>query len=128
MNTQNHPAKEFGMWLRNKRLLRNLVARVFAMKVWLSHAKYAELELGVVEWVSQKQELLIPLALELNDAEKSEFHAKLKAAKSGKRLCFSDIFPDREVLRPVRACHHNGKQITKADEDHVLDVIFAPLT
>ncbi|HEY5041424.1 MAG TPA: hypothetical protein VIK53_05420 [Verrucomicrobiae bacterium] len=125
-NTQ-HPAKAFGDWLREKRRARNLVARVFSGAVWLSHAKYAELELGVIKWVSQKQELLIPLFLGLNKAEKAEFVAKLKAARSVKNLCFSDIFT-RDELRPVRACHHNGKQITKEDEERILNAVFAPLS
>lgn len=126
-NTQHHPAVALGEWLREKRQARNLVARVFASAVWLSHAKYAELELGVIKWVSQKQELLIPLFLGLNKVEKAEFDAKLKNARSEKNLCFSDIFT-RDELRPVRACHHNGKQITKEDEERILNAVFAPLT
>jgi len=124
--TQDHPAKAFGDWLRQKRMLRNWVARVFARRVWLSHAKYAEVELGVIKWITDAQVLLIPLALGLTKAEKDEFTAKLQAAKSAKGLCFSDIF-DRDSLRPVRACHHDGKQITKADEERILNVVFAPL-
>lgn len=126
-NTQNHPAKAFGEWLSEKRQARNVVARVFASAVWLTHAKYAELELGVIKWVSQKQELLIPLFLGLNKAEQAEFTAKLKLARGAKSLCFSDIFT-RDELRPVRACHHNGKQITKEDEERILNAVFAPLT
>src|ERR1700691_778667 len=68
--TQEHPAKKFGVWLRSKRQLRNVVARVFALKIWLSHAKYAEIELGIIEWMSPRQELLIPMALGLTPAEK----------------------------------------------------------
>lgn len=126
-NTQQHPAKAFGDWLREKRQARNLVARVFASAIWLSHAKYAEIELGVIKWVSQKQELLIPLFLGLNREEKAEFITRLKAARGVKNLCFSDIF-SRDDLRPVRACHHNGKQITKEDEERILNAVFAPLT
>ena len=104
-----------------------MVARVFANAVWLSHAKYAEVELGIIKWITQKQELLIPLALCLNEVEKAEFTAKLEAAKTVKGLCFSDIFK-RDDLRPVRACHHLGKQITKDDEERILNAVFAPLT
>jgi hypothetical protein len=125
--TQQHPAKAFGDWLREKRQARNVVARVFANSVWLSHAKYAEVELGIIKWITHKQEILIPLFLGLNGVEKEEFNAKLTAAKDTKSLCFSDIFP-REILRPVRACHHLGKQITKDDEECILNAVFAPLT
>jgi hypothetical protein len=103
-----------------------MVARVFANAVWLSHAKYAEVELGIIKWITQKQELLIPLALSFNEAEKAEFTAKLNEAKSVKGLCFSDIFK-RDDLRPVRACHRLGKQITKDEEELILNAVFAPL-
>src|SRR5258708_2042858 len=100
-----HPGTILGEWLCGKRKLRNMVARVFANTVWLTHAKYAEVELGITKWLTHKQEVLIPLALCLNEAEKKEFNEKLAAARSVKDLAFSDIF-SRESMRPVRACHH----------------------
>jgi hypothetical protein len=126
VQTQQHPAKAFGAWLREKRLRCNMAARVFAGKIWLSHAKYAEVELGIVKWIAHQQEVLIALALFQNDIERKEFTAKLKEAKAAKSLDFSDIF-SRDDLRPVRACHHHGKQITKDDEERILNAVFAPL-
>jgi len=124
--TPVHAARVLGEWLRAKRMLRHIVARVFSGHVWLTHAKYAEVELGVARWITGTQELLIPLALGLSDAEKAEFQAKLAAARASRGLCFSDIF-SRDDLKPIRACHHEGKQLTKDDEDRILNVVFAPL-
>ena len=127
MNKQKHPAKQFGDWLREKRQSRSMVARVFAQRIWLSHAKYAEVELGVVKWISKEQESLIPMALAIVGDAKKQFNAMLREARAAEALQFSDIF-SRDDLLPIRACHREGKQITKDDEERILNTVFNPLT
>lgn len=122
-----HPASILGRWLREKRSSQDMVAREFAERIWLTHAKYAEVELGVGAWIGTQQETLIPMALKLNDKDKAEFKNLLTAARIGVPIQqLSDVFT-REELAPVRAYHQLGKQLTQADEASVLDIVFRPI-
>lgn len=126
-DTKNqHPAKELGNWLKAKRQAKGVIARIFAGRIWLSPAKYAEVEIGVVRWVGNQQEQIIPILLELSQKDAEEFKKLLKAAKEAVALKFEEIF-SRADLQPVRAAHSQGKQMTRDDEKALLDVVFSPL-
>lgn len=121
-----NPAVAFGLWLKERRRSKSIVARVFAERISLTHAQYAEAELGVFKWIQDKQLNLIPIVLDLDAQARRELNDKASAAKMGVALTFSDIF-SRDDLRPVRAFHLQGKQISKADEERILDTVFTPL-
>ena len=124
--TRNHPGRKFGAWLKAKRQAKGIIARIFAGQVWLSSSQYAEAEVGVVRWIGTKQERIIPILLDLADKETTKFTELLKAARGAVALTFDNIF-SREEMRPVRAAHAQGKQMTKEDEDRLLDIVFQPL-
>jgi len=126
MNKEQHAAKAFGLWLKAKRQARGIVARIFAGQVWLSPAKYAEVEIGVVKWIGENQKAIIPILLKLTGAELVKFQKLLAAAKSAAALTFETIF-DRDDLKPVRAAHCQVKQFTLDEENALLDLVFKPL-
>ena len=125
MNEQ-HPAKAFGAWLKAKRQSKGIIARIFAGRLWLSPSKYAEVEVGVVKWVGDNQQAIIPILLELAEAEVVKFKELLQAAKTAVALTFESIFTKND-LKPVRAAHSQGKQITLEEENALLDIVFQPL-
>jgi hypothetical protein len=127
MNTNaQHPGKAFGAWLKAKRQAKGIIARIFAGQIWLSHSKYAEAELGVTKWIGQKQQAIIPILLELAEGEVKKFNQLLEAAKRATALTFDKIFK-RDDLKPVRAAHSQGKQISLEEENALLDIVFQPL-
>jgi transcriptional regulator with XRE-family HTH domain len=126
MLTADHPAKELGGWLKAKRQARKIVARVFAMAIGISPAEYAEVELGIVKWINDKQETLIAKVLELSTTDKSKFAAMLHKARAAAALRFETLFK-RAQLEPVRLCSPDGKQLTKETKEAILDAVFAPL-
>jgi len=123
---KDHPGIAFGAWLKAKRQARGIIARIFAGQIWLSPAQYAEVEVGVVGWVGDKQDKLIPLSLDFEQPDHSMFKKLLKLARAGLQLTFDKIFTPEE-LKPVRAAHSQGKQMTKLEEDALLALVFKPL-
>ena len=126
MIQENHPAVQFGRWLRRKRRERDLTARVFAGRISLSHAEYAEVEAGIIRWIGEKQERLISLLLGLDDQEEAELNLGLRLARGESLLSFGDVFT-REQLAPARCCTRNGKQITAEMKEAILNAVFTPL-
>jgi len=122
-----HPAIELAAWLKTQRKLRGIVARVFAGQLELAPAKYAELEAGVVRWLSARQEELIPQVLGLSKDEVGVFTALLAKARAAEPLEFADIFT-REQLEPVRLRQNKRQQLTTAAKEQILDAVFQPLT
>jgi len=121
-----HPAVKFGGWLKARRQEHGIVARVFAGKIGLSPAEYAEVEAGIVQWIGVRQTLLIGNILGLSEAERNLMDADLGNAKSEKALQFKDLF-NREQLEPMRASEKDGKQITEAMKKDILNAVFSPL-
>ncbi len=126
MNKEQHPAQAFGLWLKAKRQAKGIIARIFAGQIWLSPSKYAEVESGVVKWVGSKQEAVIPILLDLAEAELKKFEKLLKAAKDAAALTFASIF-NKTDLKPVRAAHSQGKQFSLDEENALLEIVFQPL-
>ncbi|MEI8289750.1 MAG: hypothetical protein WCH99_09770 [Verrucomicrobiota bacterium] len=126
MSQQQHPAKAFGSWLKAKRQSKGIIARIFAGQIWLSPSKYAEVEIGVVKWVGENQQAIIPRLLELAGAELQKFEQLLQAAKIAAALTFETIFK-KDDLKPVRAAHSQGRQITLEEETALLEIVFQPL-
>jgi hypothetical protein len=126
MSNTQHPAKAFGAWLKAKRQAKGIIARIFAGQIWLSPSKYAEVEIGVVKWVGENQEVIIPRLLDLAGAELKKFNDLLQAAKNAAALTFETIFKKVD-LRPVRAAHCQVKQFTLDEEDALLEIVFTPL-
>jgi transcriptional regulator with XRE-family HTH domain len=122
-----HPAVELGLWLKAKRQAKKTVARVFAGRIGLSPAEYAELEAGVIKWLRQKQENLIPLMLDLSEQDLATFNNKASLARGAKALAFQDVFT-RDQLTPVRLCSPKGEQLTAETREAILDAVFTPLT
>ena len=123
---EQHPAIQFGQWLKNKRRESGIVARVFAGKIGLSPAEYAELEAGVIRWIATKQENLIVIMLKLDYNAESEFNNKLYLAREAKRLEFADVF-SRDQLAPARCSTSGDKQIDENTRNAILDAVFTPL-
>lgn len=121
-----HPAKELGTWLKMRRQQLGMVLRVFAGQIELSPAEYAEAEAGVVRWLEQKQETLIPQILGLSTTERRQFLVLLDRARAAEPLEFEDIF-SREQLEPVRLRNTKGKQAAVRAKREILDAVFAPL-
>ena len=121
-----HPARLFGAWLTQKRRQCGIVAREFASRIWLSPAKYAEVEIGVLGWIERDQEDLIPRALGLGREEAREFNAKLRKAREAEPLSFSKIF-DPASLYPLRAHRHDGTPVSQHDAEKILNAVFEPL-
>jgi hypothetical protein len=121
-----HPAKRFGEWLKSKRRERSVVARVFAGRIRLAPAEYAEVEAGIVSWIEERQEVLIPVLLDLSEEEIAEFSHKLFLARGASPLQFKDIFT-REQLSPARCCTVDGNQLTVELQEQILNAVFTPL-
>lgn len=124
-----HPAKELGAWLKMRRQQQGMVLRVFAGQIELSPAEYAEAEAGVVRWLGQEQETLIPQVLGLSSTERREFLTLLEKARTAEPLEFEDIF-SREQLEPVRlrlVPQRRDKQAAARAKKEILDAVFAPL-
>lgn len=128
MNTTSaeQPSVALGLWLKEKRLAAGMVARVFAQRVWLTPAKYAEVEAGVSHWIGEKQIQLISLALNLNEVEKQALQTRVENSSVGAAVTFRDLFTADE-LRPIRTYHRDNKQLSKDDEEVILAVVFEPL-
>lgn len=121
-----HPAKELGAWLKMRRQKQGMVLRVFAGQIELSPAEYAEAEAGVVRWLGQEPEALIPQVLGFSAPERRQFLALLNKARTAEPLEFEDIFT-REQLEPVRLRHAKGKQTAARAKKEILDAVFASL-
>ena len=100
--------------------------RKFAGQIELSPAEYAEAEAGVVRWLGEEQETLIPQILGLSPLDRRQFLAMLAKARADRPLEFKDIFT-REQLEPVRLRHAKGKQTAAHAKKEILDAVFAPL-
>jgi hypothetical protein len=124
--SEQHPAKAFGSWLKARRQARGIIARIFAGQIWLSSSKYAEVEVGVVKWIGSNQQAIIPMLLELAENEIAKFDQLLQAARVAAALTFASIFK-RDDLKPVRAAHSQGKQISLEEENALLEIVFQPL-
>jgi len=127
MDISNHPAVTLGNWLRKQRIAAGYNARVFAGRLLLSPAEYAEVESGVVKWVGERQHLLIITILRLPQHIENQFSGMLNTAKAAAPLRFSDIF-SRKQLAPVRLCKPDGKQITREESEAILEAVFTELT
>jgi hypothetical protein len=122
-----HPAVQFGAWLKSQRRECGVVARVFAGRIGLSPAEYTEVESGVIRWIEDKQERLIPLMLNLDEVSEAEFNQKLYLAREHSRLEFSDLFL-RDQLAPARCSTSGDKQIDEKTREDILKAVFAPLS
>lgn len=122
----NHPAIQFGQWLKSMRRASGVVARVFAGRIDLSPAEYAEVEAGVVKWIGPKQERLISIMFSHNYEDESKFSHMLFLAKEASPLEFSDIF-SREQLAPARCSIDGDKQIDEKTREAILNAVFTPL-
>jgi len=128
MNSLNgHPAVEFAAWLKGKRRESGVVARVFAGRINLSPAEYAEVESGIVQWIGTKQVTMIPMMLNLDTDGEAEFNHKLYLAREATALKFSDVYT-REELAPARCCTIDSKQIDAATREAILNAVFTPLS
>lgn len=123
-----HPAVQFGAWLKNKRRASGVVARTFAGRIDLSPAEYAEVEcgIGIGKWIKDKQQRLIALMLRFNGDEEAELNYKLSLARGKDSLAFEDVFT-REQLDPVRCSTDGNEQIDGAKRKAILDAVFKPL-
>lgn len=122
-----HPAVQFGAWLKNTRRGCGVVSRVFAGRIGLSPAEYAEVESGVIRWIGDKQERLIPLMLNLDESGEAEFNNKLFLAREESHLEFSNLF-SRDQLAPARCSTSGDKQIDEKTRNAILDAVFTPLS
>lgn len=104
-----------------------VVARVFAGRVELSPAKYAEVESGIVEWIGGKQQENIPLMLNFDPNKEAVFNRMLSAAKEAEPLTFADVF-SREEMCPARCSTANGRQIDAITKEAILQAVFTPLS
>jgi len=94
-----HPAKELGAWLKTRWQRQGMVLRVFAGQIGLSPAEYAEAEAGVVRWLGQEQEALVPQVLALSPPERKHFMTILVRARAVEPLEFDDIFTREQLAR-----------------------------
>lgn len=125
-SVHDHPAVQFGSWLKEKRRTAGIVARVFAGRINLSPAEYAEVESGVVQWITEKQENLISILLHFDDEDQAKFSHLLYLAREAQPLTFADIY-SREQLAPARCCTARGEQIDAAKREAILNAVFTPL-
>jgi transcriptional regulator with XRE-family HTH domain len=127
-NLSEHPAVLFGAWLKGKRRESGIVARVFAGRINLSPAEYAEVEsgVGIRRWIGEKQVNLIPLMLGFNEDEEAEFNSKLFLAKEEYELQFADVY-SKEELAPARCSTVGGKQIDANMREAIVKAVFTPL-
>ncbi len=122
----DHPAIRFSQWLKGKRRESGIVARVFAGQIDLSPAEYAEVESGIVSWIGEKQETLIPLLLAMDENTEAEFNYQLRLAREETELEFADIYSEEE-LAPARCCTVDGKQIDESTRKAIIKAVFTPL-
>jgi hypothetical protein len=125
----NNPGIKLGNWLRKKRQEALLIPSVVANELRLSHAAFAELELGVTRWLSNLQVTLVPRVLRLDSASTAEFQKLLKADRaSTKKVSFEDLFT-REELAPVRLRTVDNYTTPKDNEaSELLDAVFQKVT
>ena len=121
-----YPAVLFGQWLKSKRCATRVVARVFAGRIGITPAQYAEVESGIVDWIGEKQERLIPLLLHLDENEEAEFNHTLRMAREQTSLSFAQIYSEDE-LAPARCCTIDGKQIDEKTRTAIIKAVFTPL-
>ena len=126
VEVKDHPGVQFGQWLKAKRCATKVVARVFAGRIGLSPAEYAEVESGIVYWIGEKQERLIPLLLHLDENQEAKFNYKLRLAKDAKSLSFAEVYGEAE-LAPARCCTIDGKQIDETTREAIIKAVFTPL-
>jgi hypothetical protein len=124
---QNEAAIRLGEWLKSKRQEKKIIARVFAGKVRLTPAEYAEVEAGLVHWINARQELLIVTALQMDYNSEAEFADLLNQARRGKQLKFSDRFTKAQ-LAPMRCCDKEDQQLTPQKSEQILEAVFTELT
>ena len=121
-----HPAVQFAAWLKSKRRESGVVARVFAGRINLSPAEYAEVESGVIRWLKTKQLNLIPIMLQLDDDGMAEFNHKLYLAREASALEFASVYT-REELAPARCSTVESKQIDEKTREAIINAVFTPL-
>src|SRR5438067_7369289 len=122
----DHPAVQFGEWLKCKRRESGVVARVFAGRIGLSPAEYAEVESGIIHWIETIQEMRIPLLLRLDEEGQAEFNRMLSMAREEKELSFSDVY-SKEELAPARCCTLTSGQIDEEKRNAIIKAVFTPL-
>src|SRR5258708_7621612 len=122
----DHPAVQFGEWLKRKRRESGVVARVFAGRIDLSPAEYAEVESGIIHWIGGIQEMRIPLLLRLDEQGQADFNRMLSMAREQKDLEFADVYSEEE-LAPARCCTVGGKQIDEETRKAIIKAVFTPL-
>jgi transcriptional regulator with XRE-family HTH domain len=127
-STGEHPAVKFGEWLKSKRRESGVVARVFAGRIDLSPAQYAEVEagIGISRWITQKQVGLIAIMLDLDSDGEAELNHKIYLAKEVNDLRFDEVF-SRDQLTPVRCSTCGNEQIDESKRTAILDAVFKPL-
>jgi len=125
-DVKDHPAVQFGAWLKGKRRESGVVARVFAGRIDLSPAEYAEVESGIIDWIGDKQENKISLMLQFNENDQATFNHKLYLAREASHLTFADVYSEDE-LSPARCCTVDGKQIDAATRQAIIKAVFTPL-
>lgn len=123
-----HPAVQFGSWLKSKRRESGVVARIFAGRIDLSPAEYAEVEAGanITRWIKSKQEALIAIMLKLDGDSEAEFNNKLSLAREANSLGFGDVFT-RDQLAPVRCSTDGNCQIDEQKRQAIIEAVFTPL-
>jgi hypothetical protein len=122
----DHPAVQFGEWLKCKRRKSGVVARVFAGRIDLSPAEYAEVESGIIHWIGEIQEMRIPLLLGLDEDAEAEYNRILSAARNQAELKFSDVYSEEE-LAPARCCTNKGGQIDEETRKAIIKAVFTEL-
>lgn len=127
-NLENHPAVQFGRWLKAQRQSHHVVKRVFANQIGLTPAQYSEVEAGVLRWIKGAQEAAIAQCLDLAGDKVKDFKARLKEARLKGELVFSNVF-SRDDLEPIR-CRHSDDSTVEPDEfckEVILNAVFAEL-
>jgi hypothetical protein len=122
----DHPAVRLAAWLKGKRRESGVVSRVFAGRLDLSPAEYAEVESGITHWIGEKQKVQIPSLLGLNELDTAEFNNQLQLAKQANQLGFADVYSE-EDLAPARCSTVGGKQIDAETREAIIRAVFTPL-
>jgi transcriptional regulator with XRE-family HTH domain len=121
-----HPGKTLAGWLKEKRQRKGFSARVFAGRIGLSPAKYAEVEVGIVKWIEERQQLLISKILDFTPDDDAFLNHHLYLSGEAGHLKFDEIFT-REQLAPARLCNFKGERLTPEKREAILDAVFTPL-
>jgi hypothetical protein len=103
-----------------------IVKRLFAGRIGLSPAKYAEVEFGIIHWLKRQHELAIKAVLELTVAQFEHLMDLLAEARKLPSLLFTEIFTMQQ-LRVVRARTTDNRELTDAEKQQLLLAVFAPL-